>query len=75
MTQLWIFETPVSVTATLPVNITWSPRTFNSVNLGDFSLNLWLLRKDSTSDAVVTDHAPYLLARKSFTASHMTVFY
>ncbi|KAB8294117.1 hypothetical protein EYC80_009566 [Monilinia laxa] len=62
MAQVWTFETPISVNATFPVNLTWNPRTFNSLNYGNFLLNLWLLRDDAQGDTVVSVHLPYLLA-------------
>jgi len=64
MAQLLLFETPVNVTAASPVNITWNPRTFNSVGLGSFALNLWLLRADSKDDQVIKAFTPVLLTRK-----------
>jgi len=43
----WTFERPINLNATVPANITWLPRTFDTANLGNFSLNLWLLREDN----------------------------
>ncbi|KAA8565843.1 hypothetical protein EYC84_009663 [Monilinia fructicola] len=62
MAQVWTFETPISVNATFPVNLTWNPRTFNTVDYGNFLLNLWLLREDAQGDTVVSVHLPHLLA-------------
>lgn len=62
--ELWEFEHPITVTATLPTNITWRPTTFGSEDHGNFTLNLWLLRTDSTSDQVVSDYLPALLFGK-----------
>ncbi|TGO32899.1 hypothetical protein BHYA_0280g00030 [Botrytis hyacinthi] len=62
MAQRWTFETPVNVTATSLVNLTWAPHTFNVAKNGDFLLNLWLLRADSQDNTVVKKYAPFLLA-------------
>ncbi|KAJ8063185.1 hypothetical protein OCU04_008424 [Sclerotinia nivalis] len=62
MAQIWTFETPVNVTATSLVNITWNPRTFDSVKYGNFLLNLWLLRGDYQGDTEVREHEAFLLA-------------
>ncbi|KAL3417726.1 hypothetical protein PVAG01_10736 [Phlyctema vagabunda] len=61
MSQLWLFESPVAVDATAPVTVTWNPRTFNSVNYGNFNLNLWILREDLKTDAVINSYMPSLL--------------
>ncbi|PQE08835.1 hypothetical protein CJF32_00009640 [Rutstroemia sp. NJR-2017a WRK4] len=66
MAQLWLFETPVSVLAETPVNLTWSPKTFNSVNYGNFALNLWLLRADNKTDKLVKSYPSVLLARNVY---------
>ncbi|CAD6449168.1 a01564e7-769c-40d1-9a3b-f2c75a58670d [Sclerotinia trifoliorum] len=62
MAQIWTFETPVNVTAISLVNITWNPRTLDSVKYGNFLLNLWLLRGDYQGDTEVREHEAFLLA-------------
>jgi hypothetical protein len=58
----WHFEAPISLNATYTANITWLPSTFNSVNFGNFSCNIWLLRADAFTDANVIEYNPVLLA-------------
>lgn len=61
--QKLIWENPSSLfNVTVPINITWQLSTFNVVNLGNFEMNMWLLRHDNAGVTVLKSYPPILLA-------------
>ena len=70
----WTFERPVSVNGTVPANITWNPRTFNSVNFGSFDLNMWLLRADDDDVVDFKAYPPKLLFGEAIPFSNIRIY-
>jgi hypothetical protein len=63
---LWTWENPINLTATLPATMTWEPNTFDTAGLGNFSCNIWLLRKDFQTDVQILAYPAALLVGMVF---------